>query len=57
MTETRRLAAIRSADVRRSAFQDRHHKPGKSGMAHIHPTRRFTVAALNAAFAPIPPVR
>jgi len=50
MTETRRLAAIRSADVRRSAFQDRHHKPGKSGMAHFHPSRPFAAVVPKGSF-------
>jgi hypothetical protein len=34
MIQTRRLAAILAASVRRSAFKD---QPSKSGRSHIHP--------------------
>jgi hypothetical protein len=51
MSQTRRRAAILTADVRRSAFGARLQRRHRSGGRAVHPTRRFTLAGLNAAFA------
>jgi hypothetical protein len=53
MTAIRRLAAISSPMCEGLLFKDRHHKPGKSGMAHIHPTRQFAGWNSNGSFGDI----